>query len=729
MYAEIMVDVANSEVDRKFDYYFEGGNVFVGSRVIVPFGARKINGVVVKIKDDTDFDKTKIKSIIGVSEDIPALTEESLKTAEFIQKRYHVTRALALRLFLPSEMRRDAVGEKTERVVFLSDVKNAEEVIGKQAKKQAEAYGYLKDTGEEKFTVLSKKFGAGAINALIEKGVCGVKEVKVGRSPYSMLTEEKKRVELTKRQQEAVESIENTDKTITLLHGVTGSGKTEVYLRLINDTLEKGRTAVMLVPEIALTPQMLRQLRARFGNVAAIFHSGLNAGEKYDEWWRLRNGEARVVIGARSAIFSPVENVGLIIIDEEHDSSYYSEKSPRYGTLEIANFRAKYNGAKIVLGSATPSIETYNLAKKGVYNLAVMPERINKKPLPEIIIADMRKEIRRGNHTEFSSTMKEELKNCLDEGGQAMIFLNRRGYSQYVICTECGYVPKCKDCDVSLTYHYDDDSLKCHYCGAKYHMITSCPECGSKFLRYGALGTQKVVIELQKLFPQARILRMDNDTTASKDGHLKILSAFQERKADILVGTQMIAKGHDFAGVTFVGIIDADMSLHFSDYRSGERTFQLITQVAGRSGRADKQGKVVLQTYSPDNYVLGYATSYDYEGFYERELAVRQATKFPPFAKVVRVLATSTDETECIEGIKYAFTDVKELREKYPDKFIFANCMKAPVKRIQNKFRFQILLRLTGEVDSLVDEIYFIAKKYTTAEVTLSVEENPANMS
>lgn len=728
MYAEVMVDITNSEVDRKFDYKFDSGNVFVGSRVTVPFGSRKINGIVVAVKNETELDESKVKSIVDVLEDIPALTEESLKTADYIQRRYHVTKTLALRLFLPSEMRRDEIGEKTVRAVCLTGIANADEIIGKKAKKQAEAYEYLLKRGEEKFPALAKMFGASAINGLIEKGVFFVKDVKVERSPYSDLNENKKEITLTDKQEKAVESIKNTDKTVTLLYGVTGSGKTEVYLKLINDTLEKGRTAIMLVPEIALTPQMLRQLRARFGNVAAIFHSGLTAGEKYDEWWRLRNGDARVVIGARSAIFSPIENVGLIIIDEEHDSSYSSEKSPRYNTLEIACFRAKFNGAKIVLGSATPSIETYNLAKKGIYNLAVMPDRINKKPLPEIIIADMRKEIRRGNHTEFSSAMKEELKNCLDDGGQAMIFLNRRGYSQYVICTECGYVPKCKDCDVSLTYHYDDDSLKCHYCGAKYHMITQCPECGSKFLRYGALGTQKVVLELQKLFPEAKILRMDNDTTANKDGHLKILTAFQERRADILVGTQMIAKGHDFPDVTFVGIIDADMSLHFSDYRSGERTFQLITQVAGRSGRADKQGKVVLQTYSPDNYILGFATAYDYEGFFERELSVRQATKFPPFAKVVRVLATSTDEGECIEAVKYAFGDVKALREKFQDNFVFANCMKAPVKRIQNKFRYQILLRLAGETQNVVDEIYYIAKKYTTAEVTLSVEENPASM-
>ena len=731
MIAEVMVDIAHSDVDKKFDYSFNGGNIFVGSRVTVPFGNRKISGVVTAIKEQTNLPIDKVKEIVESLDEIPAINPESFNLIRYIEKRFHVSKALAFRLFLPSEMRRGSVAEKIVKRAYVVnfDRDNVLSSLSKLAKKQALAYDFLLKNDGYNVAELNNQFGNSAINGLLSKQVICFKEEHLDRSPYSNLNAEDKKVILTSAQENAVKSVENTNKMVTLLHGVTGSGKTEVYLKLIKQTLSKGKTAIMLVPEIALTPQMLRQLRARYGNLAAIIHSGLSAGEKFDEWWRIRMGEAKIVIGARSAIFSPIENVGLIIIDEEHDSSYRSEKVPRYDTIEIAKERAKYNNAKIVLGSATPLIESYRLATTGEYNLAVLSERVNKKPMPEIIIADMRKEIRRGNNTEFSSALKDELKECLASGNQAMIFLNRRGYSQYVICTECGHVPKCKDCDVSLTYHYDDDSLKCHYCGAKYHMVTQCPECGSKYLRYGVSGTQKVELELQKLFPNARVLRMDNDTTSTKDGHFKILTQFSEHKADILVGTQMIAKGHDFPGVTLVGILDADMSLHFSDYRSGERTFQLITQVAGRSGRAEQKGKVVLQTYSPTNYVLGFATNYDYFGFYEREISVRKATRFPPFASVVRVLVSSEDDALALNAIKYVYEDLKDLRDKNSEHFIFMNCMKAPIKRIQNKFRYQVLMRLNAGAEHIIDEIYKTVQKYNDLKVFVSVEENPSNMS
>ncbi|MDE6850102.1 MAG: primosomal protein N', partial [Clostridia bacterium] len=414
---------------------------------------------------------------------------------------------------------------------------------------------------------------------------------------------------LTAAQQGAVDYIENSPCRVNLIHGVTGSGKTEIYLKIIADKLKEGKSAIFLVPEISLTPQMLSQLRARFGGQAAIMHSGLSAGERFDEWWRLRTGEAKIAIGARSAVFAPLENIGAIIIDEEHDSSYRSETSPRYSTVEIAKMRAEYNDCKLILGSATPSVESFIRAKEGEYGLVTLTERINGRPMPEIIIADMRRELKRGNPSNLSRALKEELAQTLADGKQAIIFLNRRGYSQTVICTDCGYVAKCENCDVSLTYHSEENCLKCHYCGAKYRMLSACPECGGNHLRYSGTGTQRVVAELSQLFPSARLIRMDNDTVSGRDGHYKILKQFSEKKADILVGTQMIAKGHDFPAVTLVGILDADMSLHFSDYRSGERTFQLITQVAGRSGRAGDKGKVVLQTYSPENYILRYAVN------------------------------------------------------------------------------------------------------------------------
>ena len=511
------------------------------------------------------------------------------------------------------------------------------------------------------------------------------------------------------------------------MHGVTGSGKTEIYLNVIAREIRAGRTAVFLVPEISLTPQMLSQLRGRFGNLAAILHSGLSAGERFDEWCRLRSGEAKIAVGARSAVFAPLENIGAIIVDEEHDASYVSESAPRYSTIEIAQMRAEYNGAKLILGSATPSIESYVKAVEGEMGLITLTERINKKPLPEIIIADMRKEVKRGNNTAFSSALREELAETLAGGNQAIIFLNRRGYSRTVLCRDCGYVAKCEHCDVALTYHSEENCLKCHYCGTKYRMLTACPECGGKHVLYNGTGTQRVVADLKQLFPSARILRMDNDTVSGKDGHYSILKKFSEKQADILVGTQMIAKGHDFPAVTLVGILDADMSLHFSDYRSGERTFQLITQVAGRSGRAGEAGRVVLQTCSPENYILRYAVAYDYKGFFENEIALRKATGFPPYSVICRVMVTGEDGERTLETLKKVYFAIEKLRGETPGEFIFLNKMHSPIKKIQGKLRYQVLMRLASR--NALGRVYDVAVENTNKNVLVYVEENPVNLS
>jgi primosomal protein N' (replication factor Y) len=514
---------------------------------------------------------------------------------------------------------------------------------------------------------------------------------------------------------------------VQLIHGVTGSGKTEIYLSYIAKQIALGKSAIFLVPEISLTPQMLAQLRSRFGEQAAILHSGLSAGERFDEWRRLRSGEAKIAIGARSAIFAPLQNMGAIIIDEEHDTSYCSESAPRYSTIEVAEMRAKYNNCKLILGSATPSVETYSKAQAGEYNLITLTERINKKPMPEIIIADMRRELKRGNPSPFSLALKEELDKTLAADQQAILFLNRRGYSQTVICQDCGYVAKCEHCDVSLTYHSEDNCLKCHYCGARYKMLTSCPDCGGKHVRYSGTGTQRVVAEVKELYPEARILRMDNDTVAGKDGHYKILKQFAAHEADILVGTQMIAKGHDFPSVTLVGILDADMSLHFADYRSGERTFQLITQVAGRSGRASEKGKVVLQTYAPENYILRYAVAYDYKGFFENEISVRKTTNFPPFALIVRIMVTGECEQSALEVLKAVWVATQELCARCPEEFLFLNKMHSPIKKIQERVRYQVLMRLQSGI--LLPHIYDIAVQNSTSQTLVYVEENPVNLS
>ncbi len=727
MFAKVIVDVLNSEVDKVFDYSVpEGMIITAGMRVTVPFARRFTYGIVVDTATHTDLDESKVKPIKSVLDEIPALTKESLVLAEEISKRYYVTKAQALRLFIPTEMRRGTVKESVKRYAELTE-KNDYENIKKSAIKQKLIVEYLGGYGKTETARIAELFGRSALNGLVEKGYVCITEEKVARKPYSLLKQEEKEINLTLHQQSAVESITASSKP-TLIYGVTGSGKTEVYLNMIKRTLSKGKTAIMLVPEIALTPQMLKQLRVKFGDTCAILHSGLSAGERFDEWWRLRTGEARIAIGARSAIFAPLENLGLIVIDEEHDSSYQSETAPRYSTIALAEFRANYNGAKLVLGSATPSIETYLKGVNGEYNLVEMPERINKRPLPEVSIVDMKREVRRGNSGNFSGLLKAEIEEVLNSGKQAIIFLNQRGYSKSVICTDCGYVPKCENCDVSLTYHAEEGALKCHYCNAKYKMIETCPNCGSKYLRYGGIGTERVVSELKKLFPSARVVRMDRDTTSNKEGHNEILEEFASKNADILVGTQMIAKGHDFPSVTLVGILDADMSLYFSDYRTAERTFQLISQVAGRSGRAEDIGKVVLQTYQPENTVINYAVNYDYKKFFEYELSLRKATSFPPFTDIVRILVSGEDEEKTVQTLKLAYEKINAVYLENKGQFKFFGCMKAPIKRLQNKIRYQILMKIVKD-SSLKEEVCTLASKIKEKGVFISIEVNPNNLS
>ena len=723
MYAQVIVDIAHSQVDKIFEYSCEPG-LEVGSRVKVPFGARTMDGFVIGLSETPSYPTEKIKPVSEIFDELPALVPECFSLMERISSRYKVPKASALRLFIPSEMR---LGKVREIYKSYAKIKDISVSISKSAKKQRECLDFLSECGEYAFTELCSEFGRGAVNALIEKGAIYIEKQRIARKPFEAISGQSADKKLTPAQLAAVMSVENTDKTVHLVHGVTGSGKTEIYLRIIADQIKNGKTAIFLVPEISLTPQMLSQLRARFGGEAAILHSGLSAGERFDEWWRLRSGEAKIAVGARSAVFAPLQNIGAIIIDEEHDASYLSETAPRYSTVHIARLRAEYNGCKLVLGSATPSVESYARAREGEYNLITLTERINKRPLPEIIIADMRKEVKRGNNTSFSSALREELGKTLSDGNQAIIFLNRRGYSQKILCRDCGYVAKCEHCDVTLTYHSEDDCLKCHYCGAKYRMLPACPQCGGIHIRYGGTGTQRVVADLNEMFPQARILRMDNDTVGGKDGHYKILSAFSQKRADILVGTQMVAKGHDFPSVTLVGILDADMSLQFEDYRSGERTFQLVTQVSGRSGRADASGKVVLQTYCPENYILRYAVNYDYLGFIENEIRIRETTFYPPYALVCRIMITGEDEQSALDVLKNVYEETEKLRAQDGDEFIFLNRMRSPIKRIQEKFRFQVLMRLKS--GKYLKTIYDMAASYSDSKTFVYVEENPANLS
>jgi len=723
MILEVIVDISTSEIDRTFDYL--GDDVPIGSRVSVEFGRKRIIGFVIGKKDSSEFSNLKKATYI----DSP-ISPEQLGLMNFMRKTYNLRYIDVLRLFIPAKLREEKDPEYTRKYLTVDDTRSLEqikEIIGTRAQKQQEAIDYIAANSGQFLSFLVAKFGVSAINGLREKGVVVESDVHERSTPLQTLKKDDKRVVLTDAQSSAVEQIMHGKGTF-LIHGVTGSGKTEVYETVIERTIAEGKTAIMLVPEISLTPQMLGLFRARFGDDVAILHSGLNASERYDEWKRLKTGKAHIAIGARSAIFAPLENIGAIIIDEEHDTSYLSESNPRYDTKRIAEYRAKANGGVLVLGSATPDMDTYLKATQGEYHLITLKNRISKHALPEMEIVDMTQEFRMGNRSLFSVALQDALKETIARGEQAMLFLNRRGFASFIRCKECGYVAKCEDCDVSLTYHKEDNELKCHYCGRRYHALTKCPNCGSDQIKQGRIGTEKVVDELKKLIPDVRVLRMDNDTTVRKDSYFKILSAFADKQADVLVGTQMIAKGHDFANVTLVGILEADAALYFSDYRSSERTFQLITQVAGRAGRADKAGRVILQTYAPKHYVFRFGKNYDYLGFWKKEINTRMVTKFPPFTNVVRILCTSVNEQDVVDTTRNIYKAIQTI-EKDNGKFVYLGASKSPVTKMSGLCRYQILMRVVpDEFERIIGKIYAVTDQNRSKKCNVFVEINPQSL-
>lgn len=723
MFAKIIIDQDAKALDKVFEYKIpDDMQVGVGERVIVPFGARYLQGFIVAIKQTSDYDQTKIKPITRKIEDFSIIKPEMIDLMLYMADKLHLKLASILRLFLPSEMRTDKVKE-----LIVKHVRLAENFVlpSKRAVKQLEIIYHLQDKGEQKFSDISNAFGYAPLSALVKSGTVVVEDVKKLRAPeFDVLKTEKRK--LTPLQQRAVDTI--CENKTYLLHGVTGSGKTEVYMNLIERQLERGKTAVMLVPEISLTPQVLANFKVRFGDHVALIHSGLSAGERFDEWKRIFFGQAKVVVGARSAIFCPLENLGIIIIDEEHEQSYVSESNPRYDTHMVAQFRQKYNDCTLVLGSATPSIDSYAKAIDGEFELVEMPVRVNGMEMPKIVPIDMLMEMRQGNNQIFSIPLIYELQEIVKQKKQAMIFINRRGFSSFQRCRDCGYVAKCTDCDVSLVYHSFENKLKCHYCGKRFHALDICPSCGSKDIKQGAIGTERVVEDLQKLFPDVRILRMDNDTTSKKNGHREILNEFKNTKPAILVGTQMIAKGHDFEDVLLVGIVDADQSLYQSDYRSIERTFQLITQVAGRAGRSATQGRVILQTYSPRHYVYRFATNYDYKGFFKKEANLRKVTNFPPYARIVRILFSHENEKIVAQECKMCYNKVQAIKEEYKDHFVYLDVMKAPLNKIKNKFRYQIMMRFKlDKADEIEKKIFETVDEKAKSSVFFEI--NPNNLS
>jgi primosomal protein N' (replication factor Y) (superfamily II helicase) len=617
-------------------------------------------------------------------------------------------------------------------LVSLAELKEAADQFPVKAEKQKQVLSYFVehfDAIEMRQLVSELKTTSATVKALVEKKLLIDYEMEVYRDPFEHRTFKRtKPLPLTDSQQNVIgpilNAIEDNRHEVFLLYGVTGSGKTEIYLQSIQEVIERGQEAIVLVPEISLTPQMVNRFKGRFGDLVAVLHSGLSAGEKYDEWRKIQRKEVKVVVGARSAIFAPFENLGIIIIDEEHETSYKQEEMPRYHARDVAVERAKTSNCSVVLGSATPSLESFARAQKKVYHLLSLPNRMNNQTLPSVEIIDMREELRNGNRSMFSRKLFEMLKDRIEKGQQTVLFLNKRGHSSFVMCRDCGYVMNCPNCDISLTYHRVNEQMKCHYCGYESHVPKQCPECASDYIRYFGTGTQKVEDELGKILPEARVIRMDVDTTGRKGSHERLLTDFQNGKADILLGTQMIAKGLDFPNITLVGVLSADTMLHLPDFRASEKTFQLLTQVSGRAGRHQLPGEVIIQTYTPEHYSVELAGTQDYDLFYQREMMIRKTHHYPPFYYLSLItvshehLMTVVSATEKI---------VNYVRSQVSKDAVILGPAASPIPRINNRYRYQCLIKYKRE-PNLTKILKTILDQYqldTKSGLMVSIDVNP----
>lgn len=622
------------------------------------------------------------------------------------------------------EVRYD-VKEKTAPKTILSvsaaltndELRIEKEKMGNRAMKQQDIISFFLDNGgavsyKELMDVLDTT--RSTIKSLVSKAILKEEEVELYRDPYKGRSfKPSEAMELTDLQQNAItpilKSIENRQYGTFLIHGVTGSGKTEIYLQSIHRVLEQGKEAIVLVPEISLTPQMVTRFKSRFGSEVAVLHSGLSRGEKYDEWRKIHRKEVKVVVGARSAVFAPFTNLGIIIIDEEHESSYKQEENPRYHARDVAIKRGEHYQCPVVLGSATPSLESYARASKGVYTLIELLERVNKQAMPEVSIVDMREELRSGNRSMFSNELYDKLKERLEKKEQTVLFLNRRGYSTFVMCRDCGFVVECPHCDISLTYHKMNGTMRCHYCGHEERFPSQCPECESEHIRFFGTGTQRVEEELTKILPEARVVRMDVDTTRRKGSHEKLLNQFGEGKADILLGTQMIAKGLDFPNVTLVGVLAGDAMLHLPDFRASEKTFQLLTQVSGRAGRHILPGEVIVQSYTPEHYSIEMAADHDFQSFYKREMVTRKQFGYPPFYFLAMVNVSHEELTKTVDVTEKITTFLKS---KLSNASVVLGPVASPIPRIKDRYRYQCMIKYKTE-PNLNDHLKEIQKHYS----------------
>ncbi len=743
MFAEIIINSNARALNRIFDYIVPKNmekEIKVGARVFVPFGnGKKLDdGFVINLKENSEFANKEIAKI-EISE---SLTENNIILAKLMARKYFCNISDCIKLMLPpgtgGKELSNRMKEKTGNFIFLKkEIDEINFLIENGKIKSDKHIRVLRFLEENDGIYISDLEVLTDVNRTIFKtleknGYIEIVEKQIERNPFINKNIERDEPKvLTEEQSKCFEeinySIQNNKFSKNLIYGITGSGKTEIYLRLIQEVLNKGKEAIVLVPEISLTPQMVDRFLARFGDTVAVLHSKLSIGERFDEWQKISNGEKKIVIGARSAIFAPVESLGIIIIDEEHDMSYKSDTTPRYNAKDLAKYIAEKNNCPLVLGSATPEITTMYNAKQNEINLYTLTKRANNSKLANVEIIDLRNELAIGNRSMISFKLQDKIKDNLSKKNQTILFLNRRGYSTFIMCRDCGYVAKCKNCNISLTYHMSENKLKCHYCGYEEKVIKECPECNSKKVKYFGTGTQKLEEEIHKLFPEASTIRMDIDTVSKKNSHEEILNTFKNDNIDILIGTQMVVKGHHFPNVTLVGVVTADSSLNLEDYRAVERTFQTLVQVAGRAGR-EKEGDVIIQTYNPDHYAIIEAQKQDYDLFYNQEIELRKMLNYPPFCDIIMISFQGTDINEIQKISNLVYRKIKSVNDENINIF---KPVPSPVDKIKNKYRWRIILKckVTSRILDIIN--YGIEdeniKKCKNTRITVDINPNTMN--
>lgn len=747
MYAKVIVDNPSPLVDMPFHYLIPDRlkvEIGKGSRVAVPFGSsnRSVEGFVIGLSEGCPDHVKKVKPILKKMDSVQVLFEETIDLAKWMRDEYLCTWLEAIGCIVPSYIKSfNGTRKQGKYRLWMRRVHNEiEKPLPKNAARMRAVMSFLDIVSLNEICcgTLMEETGCSlqTLRALERRGFLEIYDKRIIRTPEftgGLIQDRVKR--LSDAQNKALETIRDMHREGTnevLLHGITGSGKTEVYLRLIGDTLKAGRKAIVLVPEISLTPQMVEWYYKRFGDRAALIHSRLSDGERYDQWEGIIKGRYDVAIGARSAVFAPFDDIGLIIIDEEHEHTYKSESSPRYITCNVAAKRCEHHGGLLVLGSATPSIETYHRALKGEIGLVQLKERVGGGTLPRVEVVDMREELKEGNRSVFSKKLTREMADVLQKRQQGILFLNRRGYSIVVSCRNCGSVVKCKKCDISLTYHRNENSLVCHYCGYRRRPPARCEVCGSDKIRHLGSGTEKLEKAVEQSFPGVRVLRMDMDTTRKKGSHYEILKKFKNHEADILLGTQMVTKGLDFTGVTLVGVVLADFSLNLPDFRAAERTFQLLAQVSGRAGRGVNPGKVVIQTYNPGHYSIAAAKFHDYKGFFEQEIEIRKRFGYPPYGRLVNIIISGEEQREVAHGANILYNDLKEALECQKGRqYELFGPSQAIYSRIKNRYRWQIIIKapILEGITEKVRSVRLELLKGPLRGLNVIVDVDPLNLS